>query len=104
MAALKKRIQHENPHVVNYSLLVLESAVKNCSSPVHVEVFAKDFLEALKLLVKVCLLGRFILVMLMLAFYITCLLLSFFPCLLLPFFSTELPLNCGYTMVSFSRA
>lgn len=34
-----------NPHSACYSLLVLESIVKNCGAPVHEEVFTKENCE-----------------------------------------------------------
>ena len=34
IAALVKRVKHENPHVAHHALLVLESATKNCGDKV----------------------------------------------------------------------
>ncbi|KAG5675178.1 hypothetical protein PVAND_005103 [Polypedilum vanderplanki] len=37
---IKKKMVSQNPHTAMYSLMVLESVVKNCGSPVHEELFA----------------------------------------------------------------
>lgn len=50
--ALKKKLYAPNPHVVLYSLQVLESWVKNCGTPIHQEVATKPFMEELKELLK----------------------------------------------------
>ncbi|XP_017075795.2 hepatocyte growth factor-regulated tyrosine kinase substrate [Drosophila eugracilis] len=44
-AAIKKKMNSPNPHSSCYSLLVLESIVKNCGAPVHEEVFTKENCE-----------------------------------------------------------
>ncbi|XP_068141573.1 hepatocyte growth factor-regulated tyrosine kinase substrate [Drosophila tropicalis] len=44
-AAIKKKMNSPNPHSACYSLLVLESIVKNCGTPVHEEVFTKENCE-----------------------------------------------------------
>ncbi|ALC39091.1 Hrs [Drosophila busckii] len=44
-AAIKKKMSSPNPHSACYSLLVLESIVKNCGAPVHEEVFTKENCE-----------------------------------------------------------
>ncbi|XP_030382844.1 hepatocyte growth factor-regulated tyrosine kinase substrate isoform X2 [Scaptodrosophila lebanonensis] len=44
-AAIKKKMNSPNPHTACYSLLVLESIVKNCGAPVHEEVFTKENCE-----------------------------------------------------------
>ncbi|XP_062125822.1 hepatocyte growth factor-regulated tyrosine kinase substrate isoform X2 [Drosophila sulfurigaster albostrigata] len=44
-AAIKKKMNSPNPHSACYSLLVLESIVKNCGAPVHDEVFTKENCE-----------------------------------------------------------
>ncbi|XP_017858286.1 PREDICTED: hepatocyte growth factor-regulated tyrosine kinase substrate [Drosophila arizonae] len=44
-AAIKKKMNSPNPHSACYSLLVLESIVKNCGAPVHEEVFTKENCE-----------------------------------------------------------
>lgn len=41
-AAIKKKMIHSNPYTAYYALLVLESVVKNCGSPIHDEVFTKE--------------------------------------------------------------
>ncbi|XP_032591938.1 hepatocyte growth factor-regulated tyrosine kinase substrate isoform X2 [Drosophila grimshawi] len=43
--AIKKKMNSPNPHSACYSLLVLESIVKNCGAPVHEEVFTKENCE-----------------------------------------------------------
>ncbi|BFZ17707.1 hypothetical protein BsWGS_20747 [Bradybaena similaris] len=50
--AIKKKIAHENPHVSMFALQVLEACVKNCGSPLHIEVASKEFMEFLKDLAK----------------------------------------------------
>jgi hepatocyte growth factor-regulated tyrosine kinase substrate len=37
---IKKKMISQNPHTAMYALMVLESVVKNCGSPVHEELFA----------------------------------------------------------------
>lgn len=44
-------MQHENPHVVNHTLLVLDACVKNCGHKVHSEVATREFMEDFKNLV-----------------------------------------------------
>ncbi|KAH8267432.1 hypothetical protein KR018_001929, partial [Drosophila ironensis] len=44
-AAIIKKMNSPNPHSACYSLLVLESIVKNCGAPVHEEVFTKENCE-----------------------------------------------------------
>lgn len=41
IGALKKKMFHANPHTSFYSLLALESVVKNCGPPMHAEVSNK---------------------------------------------------------------
>lgn len=41
-AAIKKKMNSPNPHSAYYALLVLESVVKNCGTPMHDEVFTMD--------------------------------------------------------------
>jgi growth factor-regulated tyrosine kinase substrate len=48
VVAVKKKLYHTNPHVVLFGLLVLESIVKNCGSPVQEEVATKTFMEELR--------------------------------------------------------
>ncbi|XP_064624793.1 hepatocyte growth factor-regulated tyrosine kinase substrate-like isoform X2 [Lineus longissimus] len=48
LAAIKKKLASENPHVCMFALQVLESAVKNCGSTIHGEVGSKEFMEFLK--------------------------------------------------------
>ncbi|KAJ1527447.1 hypothetical protein ONE63_007427 [Megalurothrips usitatus] len=52
LAAITKKITNDNPHVANFGLLVLESVVKNCGSPIHNEVGTKTFMEQLRELHK----------------------------------------------------
>lgn len=52
VASIKKKLYAQNPHVVLYALQVLESCVKNCGAPVHVEVASRQFMEELRELVK----------------------------------------------------
>ncbi|XP_021952522.1 hepatocyte growth factor-regulated tyrosine kinase substrate isoform X1 [Folsomia candida] len=52
VAAIKKKLHHQNPHVALFGLLVIESVVKNCGSPVHDEVATKQFMEELRELAK----------------------------------------------------
>lgn len=51
LQAIRKRMQHENPHVVNHTLLVLDACVKNCGHKVHAEVATREFMEDFKNLV-----------------------------------------------------
>ncbi|KAF1758276.1 hypothetical protein GCK72_014734 [Caenorhabditis remanei] len=51
LQAIRKRLQHENPHVVNHTLLVLDACVKNCGHKVHAEVATREFMEDFKNLV-----------------------------------------------------
>ncbi|XP_078257526.1 hepatocyte growth factor-regulated tyrosine kinase substrate isoform X1 [Rhinoraja longicauda] len=52
IAAMKKKLNDKNPHVVLYTLEVLESVVKNCGQTVHDEVANKQTMEELKELFK----------------------------------------------------
>ncbi|XP_035220650.1 hepatocyte growth factor-regulated tyrosine kinase substrate-like isoform X1 [Stegodyphus dumicola] len=52
VSCIKKKLSAQNPHVVLYTLQVLESCMKNCGSPFHVEVATRPFMEELKDLVK----------------------------------------------------
>ncbi|XP_067914538.1 hepatocyte growth factor-regulated tyrosine kinase substrate isoform X3 [Heterodontus francisci] len=52
VAAIKKKLNDKNPHVVLYTLEVLESVVKNCGQTVHDEVANKQTMEELKELFK----------------------------------------------------
>ncbi|XP_033335667.2 hepatocyte growth factor regulated tyrosine kinase substrate [Megalopta genalis] len=52
LAAIKKKMTNDNPHVALYALLVLESCVKNCGTLIHDEVGTKQYMEQLKELVK----------------------------------------------------
>lgn len=45
--AIKKKMMAPNPHTALYSLLVLESVVKNCGSPIHDELCTKENCEML---------------------------------------------------------
>lgn len=52
LSCIKKKLYVQNPHVVLYTLQVLESCMKNCGSPFHIEVASRPFMEELKELVK----------------------------------------------------
>ncbi|XP_069785782.1 hepatocyte growth factor-regulated tyrosine kinase substrate isoform X2 [Narcine bancroftii] len=52
ISAIKKKLNDKNPHVVLYTLEVLESVVKNCGQTVHDEVANKQTMEDLKELLK----------------------------------------------------
>ncbi|XP_054716882.1 hepatocyte growth factor-regulated tyrosine kinase substrate-like [Uloborus diversus] len=52
VSCIKKKLYAQNPHVVLYTLQVLESVMKNCGSPIHAEVASRPFMEELKDLVK----------------------------------------------------
>ncbi|XP_014242586.1 hepatocyte growth factor-regulated tyrosine kinase substrate isoform X2 [Cimex lectularius] len=52
LASIKKRMTHANPHVIMFSLNVLESVVKNCGSPIHDEIGTKAYMETFKELIK----------------------------------------------------
>ncbi|KAJ1372634.1 hypothetical protein KIN20_034835 [Parelaphostrongylus tenuis] len=48
MQSMRKRIQHDNPHVVMHALLVLDACVKNCGHKIHAEVATREFMEEFK--------------------------------------------------------
>uniref|UniRef100_A0A1I7XSE2 Hepatocyte growth factor-regulated tyrosine kinase substrate n=1 Tax=Heterorhabditis bacteriophora TaxID=37862 RepID=A0A1I7XSE2_HETBA len=48
MQSIRKRIQHENPHVVIHALLVLDACVKNCGHKIHTEISTREFMEEFK--------------------------------------------------------
>ncbi|XGW29527.1 hypothetical protein V3C99_008953 [Haemonchus contortus] len=48
MLAMRKRIQHDNPHVVMHALLVLDACVKNCGHKIHAEIATREFMEEFK--------------------------------------------------------
>lgn len=50
--AIKKKLMSQNPHTAFYSLLVLESVVKNCGSPMHDEIATKENCETFTQLVE----------------------------------------------------
>lgn len=52
LAAIKKKMTHSNPHVILFSLLVLESCVKNCGSLIHDEIGTKAYMEQLREIIK----------------------------------------------------
>ncbi|GFY45735.1 hepatocyte growth factor-regulated tyrosine kinase substrate [Trichonephila inaurata madagascariensis] len=52
VSCIKKKLFATNPHVVLYTLQVLESCMKNCGSLIHAEVATRPFMEELKELVK----------------------------------------------------
>ncbi|XP_055371544.1 hepatocyte growth factor-regulated tyrosine kinase substrate [Condylostylus longicornis] len=43
--SIKKKMSSPNPHSAYYALLVLESVVKNCGTPMHDEIFTKENCE-----------------------------------------------------------
>lgn len=45
-------MQSPNPHTAYYGLLVLESIVKNCGSPIHDEISTKENCESFTLLIE----------------------------------------------------
>lgn len=49
---LKKKLFSPNPHTAHYALLVLESVVKNCGSPIHDEISNKANCEMFQNLVN----------------------------------------------------
>lgn len=51
VVSVKKRLIHQNPHVVLLALNVLEAMVKNCGGPVHDEVANSQFMQELYALV-----------------------------------------------------
>ncbi|XP_015596295.1 hepatocyte growth factor-regulated tyrosine kinase substrate isoform X2 [Cephus cinctus] len=52
LAAIKRKLTNPNPHIAFFSLLVLESCVKNCGSLIHDEIGTKQYMEQLRELVK----------------------------------------------------
>ncbi|GBN45455.1 Hepatocyte growth factor-regulated tyrosine kinase substrate [Araneus ventricosus] len=52
VSCIKKKLYATNPHVVLYTLQVLESCMKNCGSLIHAEIATRPFMEELKDLVK----------------------------------------------------
>ncbi|CAJ0602506.1 unnamed protein product [Cylicocyclus nassatus] len=48
MQSIRKRIQHDNPHVAMHALLVLDACVKNCGHKIHAEVATREFMEEFK--------------------------------------------------------
>lgn len=48
LTSIQKRLNHENPHVVYYALLVLDACVKNCGPKFHNEVATREFMEEFK--------------------------------------------------------
>ncbi|CAD6197508.1 unnamed protein product [Caenorhabditis auriculariae] len=51
LLSIRRRLQHENPHVVQHTLLVLDACVKNCGSRMHSEIATREFMEDFKNLV-----------------------------------------------------
>lgn len=49
---IKKRLQDKNPHVVLFTLQLLDAVVKNCGKPVHDEVITTLFMEDLETIAK----------------------------------------------------
>ncbi|CAI5447150.1 unnamed protein product [Caenorhabditis angaria] len=52
LQSIRKRLQHENPHVVQHTLLLLDACVKNCGHKMHSEIATRDFMEEFKNLVS----------------------------------------------------
>ena len=52
VSQIKKKMLSQNPHTALYALMVLESIVKNCGSPVHEEISNKANCEAYTNLVQ----------------------------------------------------
>ncbi|MFS7945847.1 putative VHS domain, GAT domain, GAT domain superfamily protein [Helianthus anomalus] len=50
--ALKKRLQHKNPHVQLLSLTLLETMVKNCGEHVHIQIAERGILPEMIKIVK----------------------------------------------------
>lgn len=50
--AVKKKLMSQNPHTAYYALLVLESIVKNCGSPIHDEISTKENCESFTHLIE----------------------------------------------------
>lgn len=50
--SIRKKMSSPNPHTASYALLVLESIVKNCGSPVHDEVCSHESCEFLTNLIE----------------------------------------------------
>lgn len=50
--SIRKKMVSPNPHTASYALLVLESIVKNCGSPVHDEVCSHESCEFLTNLIE----------------------------------------------------
>lgn len=48
IGAIRKRLEHQNQHIVQHSLVVLESCAKNCGSQFHEEIASRDFNEFIK--------------------------------------------------------
>ncbi|CAF0822136.1 unnamed protein product [Adineta ricciae] len=46
--AIKRKLHHENPHVVLHTLECLESITKSCSDSIHKELAQKDFIDNFK--------------------------------------------------------
>eukprot|EP01135_Chromosphaera_perkinsii_P009611 Nk52_evm61s1810 gene=Nk52_evmTU61s1810 len=46
--SISRKLQHKNPNVVFYTLIALETIVKNCGVDVHREVASKAFMDDLK--------------------------------------------------------
>jgi len=45
---IRRKLLDSDPTVVFYSLLVLDSLMKNCSSDLHSEVLSSEFMNVLK--------------------------------------------------------
>ncbi len=48
MKEFRKRLLDNDPTVLYYTLLVLDSVMKNCSTDVHSEVLSKEFMNIVK--------------------------------------------------------
>jgi growth factor-regulated tyrosine kinase substrate len=49
---IKKKMISQNPHTALYALMVLESIVKNCGTPIHEEIANKSNCEGFAELVR----------------------------------------------------
>lgn len=50
--SIKKKLLSPNPHTAYYALLVLESVVKNCGSPIHDEIATRENCEIFTQLIE----------------------------------------------------
>lgn len=52
VAAMRKKIKDPNPHVSKFSLIVLETCVKNCGQSFHEEIATHEFMEDMRTLAQ----------------------------------------------------